>query len=178
MLGLMIENNVDDGEEGSFSSMEFEEGWTASEIEEWASDNDIDLDECTITLINEGSASHDWSNHTQSWDLSEKEELCEMLSPFFLFNGWKLDREKEEALYLYLENGHFNYAYLGSFKDAYIGKYETEQECALELNEGLVAAVEAAGYNASYIDGSHLAEERGADYTFAVTGGVHCFRYV
>lgn len=174
MLGLLIENDNDNSEENQFTSIEFDEGWTASEIEDWAEQNDIDLSECTITFT-EGSAHQDW-DEVSDWDLSEKEELCEMLNSFS--SGWKPNRDKEEALFLYLQNAHFRYAYLGQFENAYIGKYSSEEECAIELNQALVDAVEAAGYSSSFIDEKYLAKERGADYTFAVTGGVYCFRNV
>ena len=169
MLDLLIENKTDNGEEGQFTSIQFDEGWTASEVEGWAEENGVDLDECTVTLI-----SHNWSDKTKSWSLSEKEELCEKLSSFS--DSWKPNKEKEEALYLYLENGHFNHTYLDGFEDAYLGKYDTEQECAMELNEPLISAVKAAGYDANFIDENYLAEEKGADSTFVASGGgVHCF---
>lgn len=172
MLGLLIEGDTDNLEEGF---MEFYEDWSTSQVEAWAEENGVDLSECTITLTQGGASLDDWGDHTESWDLSEKEELCELISSFSN-DGWKGDPSKEEALFLYLENGHFNYAYLDSFEDAYIGKFETEQQCALELNEELISAVKSAGYDVNFIDEYYLAKERGADYAFPVTGGVHCFR--
>ena len=113
MLCLILQAN-ELTEEDDYS-VTFDEGWTVSQVEDFIEENGIDPEGYLAELD-----SYLWKDETADWSLSEKERLCTLISSFS--GGDEINEDTEKALFFYLENGHFNAAYIDSFEDDYLGK--------------------------------------------------------
>lgn len=117
----MLTLRVEDLNENELAT--FEAGWSSSDIEEWMESEGLDS---TVVRFFVDEGSQDWED-CSGWQLYQLEEVCELLSSFDI-NGWKPNREMEEAAFLYLQNNNFSPSCISSFADAFIGKYKDRAE--------------------------------------------------